>query len=71
VAIAVMAGCLVAVQLQAWQLEQRYVRSLTGAITPWPAKSRGLVIERLALEPTRSPARLWIIRADHRRASRR
>ena len=50
VAIAVMAGCLVAVQLRAWQLEQRYVRSLTGAITPWPAKSRGLVIERLALD---------------------
>ena len=48
-AAAVMACCLLAVQLHAWQLEQRYVRSLTGAITPWPEKSRSLAIDRLAL----------------------
>ena len=45
----VMACCLVAVQLHAWQLEQRYVRSLTAAIIPWEHKSRSLVIDRLAL----------------------
>ena len=39
-ALAVMACGLVAVQVYAWQLEQRYVRSLTGAITPWHEKRR-------------------------------
>jgi len=48
-AMIVMACCLVAVQLHAWQLEQRYVRSLTAAIIPWEHKSRSLVIDRLAL----------------------
>ena len=47
-ALAVIACGLVAVQLYAWQLEQRYVRSLTGAITPWHHKSHGLAIDRLA-----------------------
>jgi D-alanine transfer protein len=47
-ALAVIACGLVAVQLYAWQLEQRYVRSLTGAITPWHHKSHSLAIDRLA-----------------------
>jgi len=48
-ALAVTICCLLAVQLYAWHLEQCYVHSLTGAMTPWKEKSRGLVIDRLAL----------------------
>jgi D-alanine transfer protein len=44
-----MVCCLSAVQLYAWKLEQRYVRSVTPAIRPWEGKSRGVAIDRLAL----------------------
>jgi D-alanine transfer protein len=49
ISLLVLACVLFAVQWHAWQLEQRYVRSLTGAITPWHEKSRGLAINRLAI----------------------
>ena len=48
VALAVMACGLVAIQLRAWQLEQRYVRTLAPGARYWREKSRGMAIQRAA-----------------------
>jgi D-alanine transfer protein len=47
-ALSVMACCLVAIQLYACKLEQRYVRTLASATTLWPEKSRAIAIQRWA-----------------------
>jgi D-alanine transfer protein len=43
-----MACCLVAIQLYACSLEQRYVRTLAPATTHWPEKSHAIAIQRSA-----------------------
>jgi D-alanine transfer protein len=48
IALAVMACGLVAIQLRAWQLEQRYVRTLAPGDSYWREKSRGMAIQRAA-----------------------
>jgi D-alanine transfer protein len=47
-AVAIMACCLVAVQLHAWQLERQYVHPFASATAPWTGKNRGIAMERAA-----------------------
>jgi poly-D-alanine transfer protein DltD len=48
VALTMMACGLAAIQLRAWQLEQRYVRTLAPGARYWREKSRGMAIARTA-----------------------